>query len=137
MSAEKRSPLPSLLRGLRVLVVDDDEETMDLFATALATCGADVVTAASAPEALRLLTARSAHVVLSDIAMPEADGYWLVREIRQLADAQLQSVPVVAVTAYGWEHSRARTSAAGFVDHLQKPVDPEVLCRTVAKAAGR
>jgi CheY-like chemotaxis protein len=126
-----------VLNGLRVLVVDDDEDTMELFAAVLAACGADVSTAPRALEALSRLANRPADVVLSDIAMPGGDGYWLVREIRQLADALVRGVPVVAVTAFGHEHSRARTLSAGFADHLQKPVDPEVLCRTVARAAGR
>jgi CheY-like chemotaxis protein len=101
---------------------------------------ASVTAAASADEALVAVAAAGPggfDVVLSDIAMPGGDGYWLVREIRQLADALVRSVPVVAVTAFGREHSRARTLSAGFADHLQKPVDPEVLCQTVARAAGR
>jgi diguanylate cyclase len=132
-----RSPLPSVLAGVRVLVVDDDEDSIEVFAAALAACGADVATANSAPEAVRLHAARPADVVLSDIAMPGRDGYWLVSEIRRLADARVSGVPVVAATAYGREHSRSSALAAGFTDHLQKPVDPEVLCRTVARAAGR
>ena len=126
--------LPRVLTGVRVLVVDDDEDTADLFATALAACGAIVVTAGSAPEALRGLAAQVPDVVVTDIAMPDADGYWLVREIRRLPEARATAVPVVAVTAYGREHSRARALAAGFADHLEKPVDPELLCLTVARA---
>jgi CheY-like chemotaxis protein len=136
-AAEQPSPLPSVLSGVRVLVVEDDEDTRELFAAALTACGAEVATASRALEALHLLTAGPAHVVLSDIAMPGGDGYWLVQEIRRLPDASVKNVPVVAVTAYGREHSRARALAAGFANHLQKPVDPEVLCRTVAMAAGR
>jgi CheY-like chemotaxis protein len=136
-SAPHQSALPSLLRGVRVLVVDDDEETIEVFEVALTAYGADVVTATSGPAALRVLDARSVDVVVSDIAMPGTDGYWLVREIRRLAKASVNRVPVVAVTAFGREHGRNRTLAAGFADHLEKPVDPEVLCRAVAKAAGR
>jgi CheY-like chemotaxis protein len=76
-------------------------------------------------------------VVLTDIAMPGQDGYWLVGEIRALADPAARSVPVVATTAYGWVHPRERALAAGFVDHLAKPVEPGVLRATVARAAGR
>ena len=132
-------PIPSLggpdvLRGVRVLVVDDDEDTVDLFAAALTACGAEVVTATSAPDALGLVTLQAPAVVVSDIAMPGTDGYWLVREIRQLSDERLRTVPVIAVTAYGRNHMRAESLAAGFVDHLEKPVDPEALCRAVARA---
>jgi CheY-like chemotaxis protein len=136
-SAPHHSSLPSVLTGVRVLVVDDDEEALELFEAALTSCGADVVTASSAPAALRVLDARSVDVVVSDIAMPGVDGYWLVREIRRLAKPSVNAVPVVAVTAFGREYARSRTLAAGFADHLEKPVDPEVLCRTVAKAARR
>jgi CheY-like chemotaxis protein len=89
------------------------------------------------PGEARLVPEVRPDVVLSDIAMAGEDGYWLAREIRRLPDAALSGVPIVAVTAYGREHSRARVLAAGFVDHLQKPVDPAILCQTVAKAAGR
>jgi diguanylate cyclase len=123
--------------GARVLVVDDDEDTTELFATALAACGAQVVTATGAREALRRLTAWLPDVVVSDIAMPGADGYWLVNELRRLTDERAASLPVVAVTAFGREHSRVRALAAGFVDHLVKPVEPEALCLAVARAMGR
>lgn len=136
-STPGRSSLPFVLRGVRVLVVDDDEDAVELFEAALTACGADVVTASSAPAALRVLDARSVDVVVSDIAMPGADGYWLLREIRRLTKPAANTVPVVAVTAFGREHGRGRTFEAGFVDHLVKPLDPEALCRAVAKAASR
>jgi CheY-like chemotaxis protein len=136
-SASERPRLPRVLAGIRVVVVDDDEDTADLFATALAACGADVATASSATEALHVIAARPPDVVVSDIAMPGADGYWLLREIRQTADARVRSVPVVAVTAFGREHSHARALAAGFADRLEKPLDPEVLCLTVARVRTR
>jgi CheY-like chemotaxis protein len=129
--------LPRVLVGVRVLVVDDDPDTTDLFAAALAACGADVVTTTSAPEALRALRDRAPDVVVTDIAMPGADGYWLLHEIRQLDDARARALPVLAVTAFGREHLRARVLAAGFVDRLEKPVDPEALCVAVARASGR
>ena len=129
--------LPRVLTGLRVLVVDDDEDTADLFASALAACGAAIVTATSAAAALRAFAAGAPDVVVSDIAMPVADGYWLVGEIRKLPEASASGVPVLAVTAFGREHSRARALAAGFVDYLEKPVEPESLCLAVARATGR
>ena len=131
------SPLPRNLLGLRVLVVDDDESTLEFLAAALGHCGADVVAAASAPEALAALGQARPHVVLSDIAMRGNDGYWLLREIRALPDPALSAVPVVAATAYGRSHPAERTRTAGFAAHLAKPVDPEVLCRAIAAAAGR
>jgi CheY-like chemotaxis protein len=129
--------LPRHLTGVRVLVVDDDQDTGELFAAALSACGADAVVAASAREALRIVDGRALDVVLTDIAMPGADGYWLLREIRGSADERTRSVPVLATTAFGREHIKSRTLAAGFVEHLEKPVDPETLCAAVARAVGR
>ena len=131
------APLPRNLLGLRVLVVDDDESTLEFLAAALSYCGAEVMVATSATEALAAMGQARPHVVLSDIAMRGHDGYWLLREIRALADPALSQVPVVAATAYGRSHSADRTRAAGFAAHLTKPVDPEVLCRAIAAAAGR
>jgi len=133
-----RSPgLPRNLVGLQVVAVDDDEDSLEYFAAALRACGAAVLTASTAVDALALVRERGPHVVLSDIAMVGQDGYWLVREIRGLAGQDARAVPVVATTAYGREHPRARALAAGFVDLLPKPVDPEVLCLAIARAAGR
>ena len=132
-----RGRLPSALVGLSVLVVDDDEDTGAFFAAALAACGAATTTTTTAREALRLALEIRPDVILSDIAMAGEDGYWLVNEIRGHPDESINRLPVVAATAYGREHSRTRTLAAGFRDHLQKPVDPELLCWTVARAAGR
>jgi CheY-like chemotaxis protein len=137
LSASHRSPLPRVLQGVRVLVVDDDEDTAELFAVALSACGAHVVTTTSAPHALRALAAEALDVVVTDLAMPGADGYWLVNEIRRLADDRARTLPVVAVTAFGREHFRGRAIAAGFFDHLVKPVEPEALCLAVARAVGR
>ena len=129
--------LPRELNGVRVLVVDDDPDTADLFATALSACGADVVSTTSAREAVSILARQGLDVVVTDIAMPGADGYWLLGEIRGAADARTRAMPVLAATAFGREHFRGRTLAAGFTDHVEKPVDPEVLCRAVARAVGR
>jgi CheY-like chemotaxis protein len=129
--------LPRVLKGVRALVVDDDEDNLELFSAALTACGAVVATASRAEEALRILSSQRVDVVVSDIAMPEGDGYWLIGQVRRLPDPRFSSIPVVAVTAFGREHPRTRVLAAGFADHLQKPVDPEALCEAVARAVGR
>jgi CheY-like chemotaxis protein len=120
-----------------VLVVDDDPDILDLFATALRACGADTTTSDNAVEALTLAARTLPHVIVSDIAMVGEDGYWLIRELRRLPTVELARVPVVAATAYGREHPRSRTISAGFTEHLPKPIDPEMLCGTVARLAGR
>jgi CheY-like chemotaxis protein len=131
------TPLPANLVGVTVVVVDDDELSLDYFATALRTCGASVLTAADATEALRLVREHRPDVVLSDLAMRGRDGYWLIAAVREAPDESVARVPIVATTAYGPEHPRERTLAAGFVEHLRKPVDPVVLCRTIGRIAGR
>lgn len=125
------------MTGLRILIVDDDPDILELFAVALTTCGAEITAAANATDALALAIQVSPHVIVSDIAMVGEDGYWLIRRLRRLPADTVGNVPVIAATAYGREHSRARVVAAGFTEHLQKPVDPEELCRLVAKLAGR
>jgi CheY-like chemotaxis protein len=131
------SALPRILSGLQVLIVDDDHDILELFTLALTTCGAKVSTADNARDALALATRARPHVIVSDIAMVGEDGYWLVGRLRELPPDAAPNVPVIAATAYGREHSRERVLAAGFTEHLQKPIDPETLCRLVAKLAGR
>ena len=125
-------PLPRNLVDVNVLVVDDDASTLEFLAVALAHCGARVTTASGAGDALAVLSRACPDIVLSDIAMPGQDGYWLLREIRRHVDPAVSAVPVVATTAYGREHSQTRTRAAGFAAHLAKPIDPDDLCRAIA-----
>ena len=129
--------LPRILTGVQILVVDDDADILALFSTALTACGGDVTVTDNASDGLALAIRTRPHVIVSDIAMMGEDGYWLIGRLRQLPPEMLPKVPVIAATAYGREHSRARVLAAGFTEHLQKPVDPEELCRVVAKVIGR
>jgi CheY-like chemotaxis protein len=135
--APRPASLPRILMGLRILVVDDDPDILELFTMALRACGGEVTAASNANDGLALAVGTRPHVIVSDIAMIGEDGYWLVGHLRQLPPEILPAVPVIAATAYGREHSRTRVLAAGFTEHLQKPVDPEELCRTVARVAGR
>jgi CheY-like chemotaxis protein len=130
-------PLPVSLAGLTVLIVDDNPHVLDLFSTVLETAGATVRVATSAGDALRGLCQLRPDAIVSDLEMPGADGFWLLREIQKLPDEALRRIPIVAATAHGREHSNVETRAAGFVDHLQKPIGPDHLCRAVATAAGR
>jgi len=136
-AAPRPGSLPRTLTGLQILVVDDDHDILDLFATALTACGGDVTATDNASDGLALAIRTRPHVIVSDIAMTGEDGYWLIGRLRQLPAEMLPNVPVIAATAYGREHSRSRVLAAGFTEHLQKPVDPEDLCQVVAKVAGR
>ena len=132
-----RSSISHVLAGVTVMVVDDDPDSLDYFGMALRAAGAVVIVASNALDALRTVQERRPNVVLSDIAMSGHDGYWLLHEIRRVPDEAIRRLPVIATTAYGREHSRERTLAAGFIDHLQKPVLPEALWRSIATAVGR
>ena len=125
------------MTGLEILVIDDDHDILELFSTALRTCGGEVTATDNASDGLALAIRTRPHVIVSDIAMTGEDGYWFIGRLRQLPSEMLPQVPVIATTAYGREHSRTRVLAAGFTEHLQKPVDPEELCRLVAKVVGR
>ena len=124
------------LAGVRVLVVDDEADARELVRVVLETTGAHVTTAESAGEALHAFTSRSFDLVVADIAMPERDGYWLIRAIRDLPAQYGGEVPAIAVTAYASIRDRDQAIDAGFNLHLAKPVEPEQLVAAVGSAAG-
>jgi signal transduction histidine kinase len=120
------------LRAIRVLVVDDDEETVEAVRAVLTQAGAAVETAVNAEDARREVEAFHPTVLISDLAMPREDGYTLMRSLRS-ADI---TVPAIALTAYARREDADRALAAGFQVHLAKPVDPASLIDTVATLAG-
>jgi signal transduction histidine kinase/DNA-binding response OmpR family regulator len=123
------------LGGLKILVVDDEQDARDLIAEILRRGGAEVTTAGSAREGLQQLGRLRPAVLVSDIAMPDEDGYAFIRCIRQLAPDDGGTTPSVALTAYAREEDRARAIAAGFQAHLAKPVEPGDLVAAVAGLA--
>ncbi len=124
---------PAALSGVRILVVDDQEEARRLLHAMLATAGARVNGASSAGEARRIIDEQRPDVLVSDIGMPAEDGYDLIRSIRQQDDARgLPHLPSIAVTAYAREDDRDRAIAAGYDRHVSKPVDPDTLLETIA-----
>src|SRR5215510_1602718 len=125
------------LRGVRVLVVDDDPDALDLIATILRRAEADAMPCSSPREALALLHSWKPHVLLSDIEMPGEDGYSLIRKVRALGEAEASRIPAVALTAYGRPEDRVRSLSAGYSMHVPKPVDPVELSVIVANLAGR
>jgi PAS domain S-box-containing protein len=135
LPAGAAAPSPPLA-GLRVLAVEDDESTLDALTELLSLRGAEVTPAASVSEALEILRELAPDVLVSDIGMPERDGYDLIRAIRaQGRDAA--ALPAVAVTAFASPEDRQRALAAGFQVHLAKPVDPRELTSVIAELAGR
>lgn len=124
------------LDGLRLLVVEDNPATLDMLKFILEGCGADVIAAASADEALAALERWRPDALVSDIAMPVKDGYELIREVRSRRPEQGGKIPAVAVTAYARAEDRVRALASGFQMHVAKPVDPNELIAVVASLTG-
>jgi PAS domain S-box-containing protein len=124
------------LKGVRVLVVDDDEDTREVFRTMLTLQGAETVTAESAAEAISRLREWRPDVLLSDIGMPGEDGYALIRQVRSLRPDEGGKTPAVALTGYASEEESSRAWQAGFQAHEAKPVDAEKLIATVARLTG-
>ncbi|OLB99305.1 MAG: hypothetical protein AUH30_05365 [Candidatus Rokubacteria bacterium 13_1_40CM_68_15] len=125
------------LTGLRIVVVDDDPDSLDMLATLLRQQKAEVRTATSAAEALALVEAWTPDLVVADVEMPDEDGYSLVRRLRRLSPEHGGATPAVAVTAYGRVEDRIRSVSAGFDLHLPKPVEPAELIAVVANLARR
>jgi len=126
---------PADLSGLHVLVVDDEPDAREIIVQMLQRSGAKPAVAGSVREALELLERSRVDVLLSDIAMPDRDGYELIRLVRELPAAQGGRVPAIALTAYAREEDRFRALTAGFQAHLSKPVAPADLTAAVAQAA--
>ncbi|MBD2180822.1 hybrid sensor histidine kinase/response regulator [Aerosakkonema funiforme] len=125
------------LADLQVLLVDDEPDVRQFVSLALEEYGARVIAVASAGEAMKTLTHLQPDVLLSDIGMPEEDGYTLIRKVRDLNTAQGVFIPAAALTAYAREEDGIHALAAGFQMHLSKPVDINELVTAVAKLAGR
>jgi signal transduction histidine kinase/CheY-like chemotaxis protein len=125
------------LSGVRVLLVDDELDALAVFKRALEAHRAEVLTAGNAREALELLTKARPHVLVSDIGMPETDGYELMRQVRALAEEQGGRTPAAAVTAFARSEDRRRALMAGFQSHVAKPVESLELVTVVASLAGR
>jgi PAS domain S-box-containing protein len=121
------------LSGLQVLVVDDELDARELIRRILSDCHADVLTAATATEALALLQTARPDLLVSDIGMPDVDGFELLGRVRALGPARGGDVPAIALTAFARSEDRIRALASGFLTHISKPVEPADL---IAKVAG-
>jgi PAS domain S-box-containing protein len=120
------------LNGLKILLVDDEDDTRDLIAFILKQSGAEVTHVASAMEALQVIPQFQPHLLLSDIGMPEVDGYMLMRQIRAMLPEQGGQIPAIALTAYAGEVDYQQAISAGFQQHITKPVEPAKLIRAIA-----
>jgi PAS domain S-box-containing protein len=128
---------PRRLDGVRVLVVDDEADARSLGARVLGRAGAEVATAGSVREAMERMTGQPPDVLLSDIGMPDEDGYDLIRRVRALPPGAGGLTPAAGLTAFASESDRRRTREAGFQLHLSKPVEPGLLVEAVAELTNR
>ncbi len=115
-----------------MLVVDDDVDTREFLAFLLEQQGAIVTIAASAHEALNAIAQSQPDLLLSDLGMPEVDGYALIRKVRAMPDHQGGQIPAIALTAYAAETTQQQVFAAGFQLHIAKPADPSKLISAIA-----
>jgi len=127
------------LNGLRILVVDDNLDMRYLLAYTLEACGAEVTAVASANAAISTLTNASPpmDILISDIGMPDEDGYALLRRVRTLDPVNGGTIPAIALTAYARSQDRTAALLAGFQSHIAKPVEPAELIAVIANLAGR
>jgi PAS domain S-box-containing protein len=127
------APYPNL-RGVQILIVDDDADARLLLTTIIEKSGAEVVTASSVSEALERLENFKPHILISDIGMPGEDGYALIRQIRA-RDTGEHKISAIALTAYARAEDRTLAMEAGFQMHVAKPVNPEELLATLKELA--
>jgi signal transduction histidine kinase len=134
VSEPRRAPAPTgrILAGVKVLLVDDDTDFLESLDVALEARGAQVTRAHSAGDALGALDRSIPDVIVSDLGMPEEDGYGLIRDVRARPAGTGGDVPAIALTAYVADHDRNRSLAAGFQLHLAKPMDPGLLVQAIA-----
>jgi CheY-like chemotaxis protein len=118
---------PPELSDLRVLLIDDEEDSRDLLNIVLDSCGANVTMASSAAEAFETIKSKKFDVIVSDIGMPDEDGFSLIGRIRNLPNEQGGDVPAIALTAYARAEDRVQALRSGFQMHIAKPVEPTEL----------
>jgi CheY-like chemotaxis protein len=129
------SPYP--LSNLRVLVVDDDPDSRGFVAFVVEQAGATVTAVGSASEALQTLQTTPFDLLLSDIGMPEMDGYALMQQIRTMLSEQGRDLVAIALTAYAGEFNQEKALSAGFQQHVAKPVEPERLIHAIVTLLGQ
>jgi len=123
------------LAGIKVLVVDDEPDARELVRYVLCEASAEVLTAGSASEGMQLLRVQQPDVIVSDIGMPERDGYQFIRDVRGLSAAAGGQTPAIALTALARSQDRSHALRAGYQDHVSKPIEPSELVATVYNIA--
>ena len=137
-SQDSPEPEPDLvLQGVKVLVVDDEADSRDLLSAILTQSGGDVRCSESAAAAIETICEWDPDLLVSDIGMPNEDGYTLIRKLRNLKSARAREIPAVALTAYATDEDRMQALSAGFQVHLAKPIEPETFVSSLATVLSR
>lgn len=126
-----------LLNGIKVLIVDDEPDSRELLMTILTRCGSDVRCSDSAAHAIEEFCEWNPDLLVSDIGMPNEDGYSLIRKVRQLKSKRARKIPAVALTAYATDEDRLQALSAGFQMHVSKPIEPESFVSSIAAVLGK
>ncbi|MGL5833911.1 MAG: ATP-binding protein [Waterburya sp.] len=134
-STESSDASTKYLNGIRILVVDDEPDSRDFIALVLELSGASVISVASGIEALTMIKQSIPDVIISDIGMPEMNGYMLLQQVRALEP--VRQVLAIALTAYAGEFERQQALQAGFQKHLSKPIEPNELIQAISDLIGR
>jgi CheY-like chemotaxis protein len=127
---------PPEIVGLRILAIDDDVDTCDMIRAVLEQCGGIVLTALNADTGFESFRQWKPEVLISDIGLPDVDGYEFIRRIREYERPLGQKVPAVALTAFARIEDRVKSLAAGYQMHVAKPVEPAELLTIVASLSG-
>jgi CheY-like chemotaxis protein/nitrogen-specific signal transduction histidine kinase len=126
-----------LLHGVKVLVVDDEADSRELLMTILKRYGSDVRCSDSAAHAIQEFHDWNPDLLVSDIGMPNEDGYSLIKRLRKLKSERAKQIPAVALTAYATDEDRSQALSAGFQIHVAKPIEPESFVTSIAAVLGR
>ncbi|MDZ8027143.1 MAG: response regulator [Nostoc sp. ChiQUE01a] len=128
--------LASLRKGLRVLVVDSDLDSCELLATLFAEYAVETTTAISATEALEMIQHTQPDILISEIILPDEDGYWLIRKVKTFERTSRVRIPAIALTVCVEKSERIHALTAGFCRHLAKPLNINELIATMASITG-
>ncbi|HSU88993.1 MAG TPA: response regulator [Terriglobia bacterium] len=122
-----------VVKGLRILVLEDEQDTRDLLQFLLESHGATVMVADNVPEGLEIFAKSRPDIVVADIGMPEYNGYAFIAAVRKQQRPELRNVPVIALTAFSTPADRDTALISGFNEYLSKPFGPEELLRTIRR----
>lgn len=132
-SSNQRTEIDIIFKGLTILVVDDDKNHLSLISYFLCRYGFNVMLADNASLAFELIQQHAVDLLISDIAMPEKDGYWLIQQVRLLPLSPIREIPAIALSGVSKGESYEKALTSGFQTYIQKPSNPTYLMEEVAK----